>query len=103
MYINDISEVSKICSFILYTDDTIISSILKAFLPGTQTQHTDEVINSELEKISDWLIVNKLSLNISKTKFSIFLKKENILLPQKLNCKMSSLKESQTLIFWVLS
>ncbi len=66
------SEVSKVFSFIMYPDDTILSSILKAFQPGTQTQHTDEVINSELEKISDWLIINKLSLDVLKTKFSLF-------------------------------
>ena len=31
-----------------------------------------DVINSELEKIYDWLSVNKLSLNIRKTKFMLF-------------------------------
>ena len=28
--------------------------------------------NSELNKIADWLAVNKLSLNVQKTKFMIF-------------------------------
>ncbi len=75
VYIN-MSEVSKILSFIMYADDTTLSTILKAFQSGTQTQHTDEVINSELDKISNWLIVNKLSPNVTKTKFSIFHKKK---------------------------
>ena len=78
IYINDMSEVSKIFSFIMYADDTTLSTILKAFQPSTQTLHTDEVINSELDKISDWLIVNKLSLNVTKTKFSIFHKKKKM-------------------------
>ncbi len=63
-------------------DDTTLSSILKVFEPGTQTQHTDEVINSELEKISDWLIVNKLSLNIPKIKFFIFKKRKMYYFPR---------------------
>ncbi len=30
------------------------------------------MLNSELENISDWLKVNKLSLNIAKCKYMIF-------------------------------
>ena len=32
----------------------------------------EHVINNELCKISEWLRANKLSLNISKTKFMVF-------------------------------
>ncbi len=66
------SNVSKIFSFIMYADDTTLSSILKAFHPHTTTHNIDELINSELRKVSEWLIVNKLSLNVSKTKLSLF-------------------------------
>ena len=34
--------------------------------------HMSYLINLELSKISDWLAVNKLSLNVDKTKFMIF-------------------------------
>ena len=33
---------------------------------------TAEVINRELLKINQWLGANKLSLNVSKTKFMVF-------------------------------
>ena len=33
---------------------------------------TSDNINLELNKISDWMAVNKLSLNIAKTKIMIF-------------------------------
>ena len=35
-------------------------------------EHPNQYINNELSKISEWLIVNKLSLNASKTKFMVF-------------------------------
>ncbi len=72
IYINDMSKVSKIFSLIMYADDTTLSSILKAFQPYTTTHNIDELINSELRKVSEWLIVNKLSLNVSMTNFSLF-------------------------------
>ena len=33
---------------------------------------SDEVINKELSKVSQWLAANKLSLNVAKTKFMVF-------------------------------
>ena len=36
------------------------------------TNTSNQYINNELSKISEWLIVNKLSLNASKTKFMVF-------------------------------
>ncbi len=77
IYINDISKVSKIFSFIMNADNTTLSSILKAFQP----HNIDELINSELRKVSKWLIVNKLSLNVSKTKFSLFHTKRKHIIP----------------------
>ncbi len=66
----------------MYADNTTLSSILKAFQPYTTTYNIDELINSELRKVSEWLIVNKLSLNVSKTKFSLFhTKRKNIIPP----------------------
>ncbi len=47
--------VSRIFSFIMYADDKILSSILKAFQPSSPTESTDKKINNELYKINEWL------------------------------------------------
>ncbi len=77
IYINDMSKVSNIFAFIIYADDTTLSSILRAFKPNTPSENIENKINTELYKISEWLKVNKLSLNITKTKYSIFHTKQN--------------------------
>ena len=42
------------------------------FFGGRSTDNCDELINCELGKIQVWLKVNKLSLNIQKTKAMVF-------------------------------
>ena len=74
IYMNDIHTVSDKFSFILYADDTILISPLCSF---SHCSHNDmnydkSMINLELTKISDWLAVNKLSLNAAKTTFMLF-------------------------------
>ena len=77
IYMNDIHEVSDKFSSILYADDTTLDSPLCSFdiHSDTNTYNKNNVsknINLELKKITDWLAVNKLSLNVKKTKFMIF-------------------------------
>ena len=69
IYINDISEASKLFNFIIYADDTALNSTLNVFKFNEQFF---ENINTELSKINDWLRANKLSLNATKTKLMIF-------------------------------
>ena len=64
IYINDISHCSDFFKFITYADDTNL------FYNMHNTDPTN--INSELNKVLHWLEVNKLSINIPKTKFMIF-------------------------------
>ena len=52
---------SKYLKFIIYADDTTLMENLNEF-----------DINKELSKLSIWLKLNKLSLNVSKSKFMIF-------------------------------
>ena len=42
------------------------------FLGGKNIESMIDVLNNELVKISEWLNVNRLSLNISKTQYIIF-------------------------------
>ena len=72
IYLNDISHVSKIFKLICYADDTSIFSTFSSFKSNTTDTNSDRMINKELEKINYWLKVNKLSLNVNKTKFMVF-------------------------------
>ncbi len=63
------ANVSKIFYSIIYANDTTLTSVLSAFKTNSSA---DGKINNELDKIREWLKVNKLSLNIKKTKYMIF-------------------------------
>ena len=75
IYMNDLHEASDIFHSILYADDTTLSTPLCAFkipLSSSENSNLSNKINIELAKIHDWLSINKLSLNITKTKYMIF-------------------------------
>ena len=66
LYINDLSNVSKVLDFILFADDTNIFFSPKDFnlLP--------EILNSEMLKLTRWCRENKLSINLKKSNFMVF-------------------------------
>ena len=66
IYMNDIPQASSHFKFILYADDTTLFSIIQL------QSASDTDINQELIRVHDWLAVNRLSLNIKKTKYIIF-------------------------------
>jgi hypothetical protein len=66
VYINDITESSKILQFYLFADDTTI------FYSDKTNPETEALLNTELSKVSDWLAANKLSLNVGKSNFLHF-------------------------------
>ena len=71
IYINDIAKCSNLLHTIIYADDTTLVGNISTFeLRNGRT--LDENINFELLKLTDWLKVNKLSLNANKTKLMIF-------------------------------
>ena len=72
IYINDFSQASKLFNFIAYADDIPLTSTLSCFGHNTTVGDRERKINAELGKIDEWLKINKLSLNIKKTKFMIF-------------------------------
>ena len=64
--INEINHSSELISFILFADDTNL-------LMSNKDPNTLMIqMNEELEKISTWLVLNKLSLNLTKTHFIFF-------------------------------
>ena len=66
LYINDICNVSQLAETIFLADDTNI------FFSHKDPQHVIDSLNNELKKLSDWFQVNKLSLNVKKSKFMVF-------------------------------
>ena len=71
IYINDFTRASSIFDFICYADDTTLFSTLNNVV-NAQNINPDILINKELAKINEWLEINKLSLNVTKTKFMVF-------------------------------
>ena len=71
IYMNDIPNASQAFRFILYADDTNLFSTIEYSTPIC-TSKADELLNRELSLVNEWLEINKLSLNIGKTKYTIF-------------------------------
>ena len=68
VYFNDIYRSSNKVNMIMYADDT---TVLFPLSPSN-LQRDISVVNQELQNIQAWLSLNKLSLNISKTKYMVF-------------------------------
>ena len=58
VYINDVSNFSRVLEPIFFAGDTNI------FYSHTDTSHLIEVVNLELKKITCWFYTNKLSFNM---------------------------------------
>ena len=90
LYINDISESSKVLKFFLFADDTTL------FYSDKTNAETENLLNREITKVSDWLSANKLSLNVKKSNFLHFhygkRKKET------LNLKLNGLEVEEKIV-----
>ena len=87
---NDKHTVSDNLNFILYTDDTTLSSPMYSFTRGCNgsIELISTLMNSELNKIADWLAVNNLSLNVQKTKLMIFHYRQRVITENDIPCLM---------------
>ena len=65
LYINDIQHCSDLVSIILFTDDTNI------LYNDICLKTLNETLRIEMNKIANWLNVNKLSLNTTKRKYIV--------------------------------
>ena len=66
LYINDLASVSEKLFAILFADDS------NMFLTGKNPNDLVTIMNEEIKHVTDWLTVNKLSLNLKKTHYIIF-------------------------------
>ena len=65
LYINDLPLVSPVFRMLMYADDTTLFC-------NINNDINDNEINRQLNTINEWLLSNKLSLNIKKTKYMVF-------------------------------
>ena len=74
LYINDFHNSSDKFNFLMYADDTTLLSTYDTFHDTTDTDITtiEKNINEELLKITTWLKRNKLLINSTKTKMTVF-------------------------------
>ena len=66
LYINDLPNISEKLTFFLFADDTNI------YYESTDLKELEKTVNEELKKLSLWLNINRLALNVDKTNFVIF-------------------------------
>jgi len=66
IYMNDLQYSSDKLSFFLFADDTNL------LFADTNLKSLEATVNHELTMVSDWLTVNRLTLNIKKSNFVIF-------------------------------
>ena len=66
LYINDIRKSSKEFTFYLFADDTSLT------YANDNLRTLELTVNNELEKVSEWLNANKLTLNVKKSNYVIF-------------------------------
>ena len=95
LYVNDLKNATNLLDLIMFGDDTSL------FLRHKDISLLFETTNLQLERINQWFISNKLSLNVSKTQYSFFQmlnKRHNILLfLAKLNINNSEIERSECL------
>ena len=72
--INDLVNSSNKFKFLMYADDTTIYFNLEDF----PIENREVLINNELEKVNKWLKLNKLAVNVDKTKSMLFHKRRPI-------------------------
>ena len=75
IYINDIAKVTNKFKFTIYADDTTLLEPICTFSPNNNALNSKDIaqnINAELKLIVEWLALNKLSLNVKKTKMMLF-------------------------------
>ena len=70
IYINDLPNSCETFKYIMYADETTLFTTIQ--LSNTcPTKDIEYNLNSDLNKINEWLKINKLSLNVKKSKYII--------------------------------
>ena len=75
----------------MYADDTTLYSTVDS------NNNYNDIINNELEKVNNWLVSNKLSLNAKKTKYMVFHKQNKTVMD--LNISINNVAISKVTTF----
>lgn len=59
MYINDLPDYLEHCDVTLYADDTVL------FISDKSLHNMKSYMNSDMEKLTNWLKLNHLTLNLN--------------------------------------
>ena len=68
IFVNDLHKVAKYLDPIMFADDTNLFSSHK------NIKTLFQIVNSELELVTEWFLANKLSLNVKKQRMFYFIK-----------------------------
>ena len=71
IYINDLANTCK------HTMPIFFADVSNLFINGKDVSKIEQELNEELSNIASWLKINKLSLDVNKTQFMIFSRKQN--------------------------
>lgn len=71
LYVNDIKNALVHSKLALFADDTLI------YISGKNLQETIDKLSEDLSRVNSWLNVNKLKLNVNKTKYMILNNRKN--------------------------
>ena len=97
LYINDLQFASDLIEPSMFADDTNL------FYSNKDINFAFLKVNDELQKINEWFISNKFSLNVKKNKYSFFqksCKKDDIpLVLPKLNIDNSEIARTESVEF----
>ena len=66
LYINDLPSVVKHSKVVLYADDRAF------FVSGKCVENIQTQLNDDLDTVSQWFNINRLTLNATKTKTMLF-------------------------------
>ena len=86
LFLNDLPSASDMKT-LLFADDACLT------LSGPSPPNIESKVNNELSKVNNWFKFNKLTLNLSKTFFMIFSKRN---MEYKFNLKMDNINLTQT-------
>ena len=83
MYINDIASVLDYCKVSLYADDTVI------YLAHENVNIAVELVQKDLNNLSNWCTRNKLTVNSKKNKYCIYGMRSNVKKSKTINTVLS--------------